>query len=183
MVYMGYTIQLPAKALWIFVVGSLTSFILVNMVFTFGEEFGWRGYLLVRWEKHGRTRAAIGVGAVWGVWHAPIIVLMGYNYPGHPGMGIIMMTLFTISFGVLQAWLRFASGSVWPPVLAHAAFNAQSGAGLLFLTSADSLLRAPVGLFAIIPFATLAAWLIAARRLEGDRATGMGSGAQVDSVP
>ncbi len=83
-----------------------------NMIFTFGEEFGWRGYLLLRLSPIGGVHAAIITGIVWGLWHAPIIVLNGYNYPGHPWLGVVMMVIFTVALSMIFAWLCFRSGSV-----------------------------------------------------------------------
>lgn len=145
---------------------AFTLGILFNMIFTFGEEFGWRGYLLPRLAPLGGIQAAIITGIIWGLWHAPLIVLNGYNYPGHPWPGVLMMVVFTVGLGMIFAWLRFRSGSVWPSTLAHAAFNAQAGFGVIFLSSADSLLRAPIGIIGLIPMLILAIALAITGRLK-----------------
>jgi len=137
-----------------------------NMIFTFGEEFGWRGYLLLRLAPLGGIPSAIITGIVWGLWHAPLIILYGYNYPGHPLLGVGMMVVFTVALGMIFAWLRFRSGSIWPSTLAHAAINAQAGFGALLLSPADSLLRAPIGLIGLIPMIVFAIWLAATGRLR-----------------
>jgi len=137
-----------------------------NMIFTFGEEFGWRGYLLPRLAPLGGIPAAIITGIIWGLWHAPLIVQDGYNYPGHPWLGVVMMVVFTVALSMIFAWLRFRSGSVWPSTLAHAAFNAQVGFGAIFLSQADSLLRAPIGLLGLIPMIAFATWLAVTGRLK-----------------
>lgn len=139
-----------------------------NMIFTFGEEFGWRGYLLPRLAPLGGIPAAIITGVVWGLWHAPLIILYGYNYPGHPWLGVGMMVVFTVALGMIFAWLRFRSGSVWPSTLAHAAINAQAGFGALLLSPADSLLRAPIGLIGLVPMIIFAVWLAVTGRLRAD---------------
>lgn len=46
----------------------------VNAVFAFGEEFGWRGYLLWELAPLAFWKASLAIGALWGVWHAPVIV-------------------------------------------------------------------------------------------------------------
>jgi membrane protease YdiL (CAAX protease family) len=73
---------------------SLTVGVLVTTVPTFGEEFGWTGYLLPRLLPLGRWRAALLYGVAWGLWHAPVIV-GGHNYPGHPVAGVLAMCGFT----------------------------------------------------------------------------------------
>lgn len=137
-----------------------------NMIFTFGEEFGWRGFLLPRLAPLGGVWAAIITGIVWGVWHAPLIVLDGYNYPGHPWLGIGMMVVFTVALGIIFAWLRFRSGSVWPSTLAHAAINAQAGFAVVLLSHGDSLFSVPIGIIGLVPMLAFATWLAATGRLR-----------------
>jgi uncharacterized protein len=123
---------------------AFTLGIAVNMIFTFGEEFGWRGYLLPRLAPLGGGWAALLTGVIWGLWHAPIIITASYNFPGHPWLGVPAMVALTTSLSFVYAWLRFGSGSVWPSTLAHAAANAQARIALLVLApAADSLLRPP----------------------------------------
>ena len=78
-------------------VGSIRTVVLVGLLtlplwvllltpFSFGEEWSWRGYLLPQLLPLGQWRALLISGAIWGLWHAPLIVL-GANYPGHPILG------------------------------------------------------------------------------------------------
>src|SRR5579872_914147 len=46
----------------------------------FGEEYGWRGYLLPQLLPLGQWPALVFSGAIWGFWHTPLI-LMGFDYP------------------------------------------------------------------------------------------------------
>lgn len=155
------TISLISQTVLAFTFG-----IVLNIIFTFGEEFGWRGYLLPRLTPLGELPAAILVGLVWGFWHAPLIVLDHYNYPGHPWLGILVMMLFCVFLSIIFAWLRFRSGSVWPSTLAHAAVNAQAGFAILFLSAGDSLLKAPIGLLGLVPMLIFALFLVATGRLK-----------------
>jgi membrane protease YdiL (CAAX protease family) len=150
------------------VVLAFTLAIPFKMILTFGEEFGWRGYLLPRLSPMGGVTAAIITGVIWGLWHAPVILLDGYNYPGHPVSGIGMMVVFATAASVILAWLRFRSGSVWPPTLAHAAVNSQAGVVLLLLSPADSLIGAPIGILGLIPMIALALWLAVTQRVTPD---------------
>ena len=78
------------------------------------------------------------------------------------------MVIFTIALSMIFAWLRFRSGSVWPSTLAHAAFNAQAGFAIVFLSQADSLLSAPIGLICLMPTIAFAIWLAATGHLKPD---------------
>ncbi len=60
----------------------------INGLFGFGEELGWRGYLLPKLMPLGRVKATLLLGLIWGIWHAPLIAV-GFNYPGYPILGII----------------------------------------------------------------------------------------------
>ncbi len=149
---------------------AFTLAIPINMIATFGEEFGWRGYLLPKLAPLGGVWAALLVGVIWGLWHAPLIVLDSYNYPGHPWLGILMMIVFTTALSCIFAWLRFRSGSVWPSTLAHAALNAQAGFALVFLSRGDSLIGAPIGILGLLPMLLFALWLIFTGKLKPEMA-------------
>ena len=100
----------------------------INSTLTFGEEFGWRGYLLEKLlRKFDLNTGLLISGLIWGYWHMPII-LMGYNFPDYPILGaLLLMPLLTTFMGIFEAWLYLRSQSIWMPVLAHASINAASG--------------------------------------------------------
>lgn len=137
---------------------------LLNAISTFGEEFGWRGYLLPKLLPLGKRKALLLTGLIWGVWHWPII-LMGYNYGlsyfGSPFLGPLAMVWFTLVLGIFFGWLTIRSRTVWPAVIAHGALNGIAAIGLLLVKGAPSSLLgpAPTGLIGGIGF-TLAALLL-----------------------
>lgn len=144
----------------------------VNAPFTFGEEFGWRGYLLPKLAPLGWRRALLAHGVIWGVWHWPIIA-MGYNYghdyTGAPVAGLLAMVVFTVGVGVVLGWVTLRGGSIWPAVLGHAAVNGAAGLPELFLAGEATPLLGPtpVGLVAMLPWLAVAGWVLAAEeRLE-----------------
>ncbi len=102
----------------------------LNAFAAFGEEVGWRGYLLPKLLPLGQVPALLISGVVWGLWHAPII-LLGHNYPNNPVAGVFMMVGLCIILGIIFGWLRLASRSLWPAVIAHGALN--GSAGVVFL--------------------------------------------------
>jgi membrane protease YdiL (CAAX protease family) len=150
---------------WVVVVAQallgLTLGPLFNMLFTVGEEIGWRGFLLPRLLKAGlgQWAALIVSGIIWGIWHAPLMV-RGHNYPDHPYLGVLLMTGFTTPVGIIFGWLQLASGSVWVPTLAHASINAVAGMPFLLLTPFDTavggMLTSVIGW---IPMMAFIVWL------------------------
>lgn len=88
-----------------------------------GEELGWRGYLVPRLVQGGVPAPLAVSGVVWGVWHLPMILFGDYATSELPWLsGLQFMVVVTLA-GVFFGWLRLASGSVWPAVLAHSAHN------------------------------------------------------------
>ena len=143
--------------------GGLGSVALLFPVLVFPalmEEVGWRGYLLARLSHLGEARAAALTGIAWGVWHAPAIALVGFDYPAHRLLGMIAIVCFTMPFGMVLAWLRRRSGSLLAPALAHAALNAMMPALAIALPHSDSLLASPMGLLGAAPFAVFSGLLV-----------------------
>jgi membrane protease YdiL (CAAX protease family) len=138
---------------------------ILNVIGTFGEEFGWRGYLQPKLMPLGGRKAVLLVGVVWGVWHWPVIA-MGYNYgfdyPGAPWLGPLAMVWFTLVLGVFFGWVTIKSESVWPAVIAHGAINGIAALGTIFLSGAPNTLLgpAPTGVLASVPFTLLALLLL-----------------------
>ncbi|MEV7011116.1 CPBP family intramembrane glutamic endopeptidase [Streptosporangium sp. NPDC051022] len=103
---------------------------LINSVAAFGEEWGWRGWLLPRLMPLGTWRAIVVSGVIWGAWHAPL-TLRGYNYPELGAWAAPLFVVFCVVYGALLGWLRLFSGSVWPAVVGHGALNASASLILL----------------------------------------------------
>ena len=137
---------------------------LLNAIPTFGEEFGWRGYLQPKLMPLGGRKAILLTGVIWGVWHWPVI-LMGYNfgndYFGAPFLGPLAMVWFTIILSALLGWVTIKADNVWPAVIAHGALNGIAALGLIFIQGEPSTLLGPtpVGLIGGIGF-TIGALII-----------------------
>ena len=71
----GLSVQLYAL---IGAVSAMTYAPFVNMLFAVGEEAGWRGTMYPILKEHfGIVKGWLIGGAVWGVWHWPIMLLAG----------------------------------------------------------------------------------------------------------
>ncbi len=104
--------------------GSVTVAPFINSVFAFGEEYGWRGFLLPHLLPLGRWPAHLIGGVIWGLWHAPLIV-MGFNYPGFPWAGIIWMCAVTTLLGIFESEWTLRFNSIVLASFIHGTFNSQ----------------------------------------------------------
>ncbi|MEF8939162.1 MAG: CPBP family intramembrane glutamic endopeptidase [Salinivenus sp.] len=117
----------------------------LNLVFALGEEIGWRGFLHRRLEEGlGFWAASSVVGLVWGVWHIPA-VYYGYNFPDHPHLGILMMTLLTLLMSPVLSHLYTQAKTVLAPGLFHATFNAAGSQLSIMIEGGSNLVAAPTG--------------------------------------
>ena len=142
---------------------------LINTFAALGEEVGWRGFLYPRLkERFGAAKGRLLGGLIWGVWHWPVIILAGYNYGsaywGAPVLGPLLFCVVCIAIGTIIDYLYEKTACIWIPALAHGAFNAVSGLGVLLLDPAfighTTLGPAPIGLIGGLPMFLLAALLI-----------------------
>lgn len=108
--------------------------ITINALAAFGEELGWRGFLVPALRRYGTWTALLVSGAIWGLWHAPVI-LLGYDFGRTHITGVLLMTGGCIAWGVLFGYLRLRSGSMWPAVFAHGALNASAGLPLVLFAA------------------------------------------------
>jgi membrane protease YdiL (CAAX protease family) len=106
------------------IAANATFWTAMSMITAFGEELGWRGYMLTRLVDARVPAPVLISGLVWGVWHLPIILSGQYAQGGSPLVSAGLFMLCIVPFSFFAARLRFETGSVWPPALAHAAWNA-----------------------------------------------------------
>lgn len=140
---------LPIHIFWIALVQGLIAGVTVNAVAGFGEELGWRGFLLRELGHMGFWRASVLIGLIWGMWHAPII-LQGHNYPQHPVGGVFMMVLFCILLSPIFTYIRVKSGSVIAAAILHGSLNATAGLAIMMVEGGDDLTIGVTGLAGFI---------------------------------
>ena len=96
-----------------------------RIVTALGEEIGWRGSATPNLAKATSARTAgLVCGVAWAAWHVGDILFFGYNVGTPAVYAIACFTCLVVGASLFLAWLRLASGSVWPPTLFHAAHNA-----------------------------------------------------------
>ncbi len=107
---------------YILVVGTVG--LIPSCVSALGEELGWRGFLVPELAKV-TSFAKVGLisGAIWAAWHMPLIIGADYHGANPVWFSVICFAVGVVGIGVLFAWMRLKSGSVWPCMLLHASHN------------------------------------------------------------
>jgi membrane protease YdiL (CAAX protease family) len=100
----------------------LPVFVLVTVALAYGEEAGWRGYLLPRLQtRWSALTASLLLGIVWFLWHVPLLFLPGDM---NRAMPIGLLAAFVLASAVLYTWLyNNTGGSVLAVTLLHGGFN------------------------------------------------------------
>lgn len=145
--------------------------VLPNAILAFGEEVGWRGWLLPALRPWGTWPALLLSGVIWGLWHAPI-TLLGHNFGRTDVVGVLLMIGACVAWGVLFGWLRLRTGSVWPAVFAHGSLNAVGGVILVLaaaVAAPDLAVVGPMGLVAWGVIAVVVVVLVLAGAFRTDR--------------
>ena len=140
----------------------------INMFAALGEEAGWRGYMMPHLKKQlGLLNGRLLGGVIWGVWHWPLMLLVGYeygtNYLGAPVLGLFVWCIVCFALNTLLDWLYEKTGCIWVPSIAHGAFNAVAALFVVLTNPADSYYNvlgpAPIGLIGMLPMLAAAVWL------------------------
>ncbi|MTI40497.1 CPBP family intramembrane glutamic endopeptidase [Fulvivirga lutimaris] len=116
-----------AQPWYMFIPNFLLSFfvgtLFYSVLFAFGEEYGWRGYLQKKWDGNSRLKTFLIIGVIWGLWHLPGI-LLGHNFPTYPIFGgLILMPLVTVAFSIVFGTALNKTNVIWVPVILHGAVN------------------------------------------------------------
>lgn len=94
----------------------------------YGEEAGWRGYMMPKMIKLWGVRKAVIIGGIlWGIWHWPLTYVghnFGLGYFGYPYTGFASMCVMCVFMGIILTYVTCKSGSIWPAAILHAVNNA-----------------------------------------------------------
>jgi len=150
----------PAIFLLISIFQALAAGYTVNAVFAFGEELGWRGYLLKALQGKKLFSVSFFTGIVWGIWHFPLI-LIGHNYPQHPIHGVGMMVILCVLLAPVMTYIVIKSKSVITAAIYHGSVNAIAGISVLYLVGGNDLTNGLTGFagFIALIIITLAFYL------------------------
>lgn len=106
--------------------------LVIPLIPAFGEELGWRGYMLPHIARRMSTRKAVVLhGIIWFVWHWPVMISAAGAVTQASGFGIYTSILLIIGVGsipiildsVVFAYVWMWSRSIWTVTLLHAAHD------------------------------------------------------------
>lgn len=117
---------------------AIVSGVIVSFA-AFGEEAGWRGYMMPKMINLWGVRKAVLIGGIiWGMWHWPLTYVghnFGMDYAGYPFAGFAAMCVICIFMGIILTFLTCRSGSIWPATFLHAINNASPSVLQYFINS------------------------------------------------
>ena len=143
--------MLPFHPLWLLAGQSLVGGITINAILAFGEEVGWRGFLLRELRALGFWKASLLIGLIWGPWHAPLTLFAGHNYPSTPVFGVFMMTVFCMLSSPILSFITVKSRSIFPAAFFHGVMNGSGSLGIMIVAGGNpELLNGLTGLAGFI---------------------------------
>lgn len=99
--------------------------ILVGIFAAFGEEYGWRGYLLPELTKtKGKLKATIIVGIVWALYHVPVVFLLAKaTGMSNPLFVCLIQAIVAFVFSFSFSYCYYLSGNLIPVLFLHSIWN------------------------------------------------------------
>ncbi|HEX4534388.1 MAG TPA: type II CAAX endopeptidase family protein [Rhizomicrobium sp.] len=115
----------PNLATWLFSIPGLATIgMLESLTAALGEEIGWRGFLLPRLTtRFGFTLGCLVSGAIWALWHYPLIISGDYGAGTDKIYELVCFTAMIVASSFVFGWLRLKSQSLWPCAMLHASHN------------------------------------------------------------
>lgn len=110
--------ELVRNPLFVMSVISLPINYFITIIAFFGEEYGWRYYLMpVMQKKFGLKLGVILLGIVWGLWHIPVDTLY-YTTDSVPQM-IVGQMITCVFMGIFFGFAYLKTNNIWVPVAMH----------------------------------------------------------------
>jgi membrane protease YdiL (CAAX protease family) len=117
---------------------AIAVLLVLNLVLSSGEEIGWRGYMLTRLIDAGVPRPILASGAIWALWHVPLFLWGEFVQGVPPLLATALLMVLVPSLGYVLARMRLETGSVWPAIALHVAWNVAMQAGFQPLAAGAS---------------------------------------------
>lgn len=113
------------------VLGAFVLRFVATLIPAFGEEFGWRGYMLPKLARQFGAKKGLLIHAfIWWFWHLPVVVGMGIKSTltgSSVSLNVLMLVAITIIpsmlHAVIFAFIWSKTGSLAVATVYHAAFD------------------------------------------------------------
>jgi membrane protease YdiL (CAAX protease family) len=103
---------------------SVTQITPLSCISAAGEELGWRGYMLPRLVDAGVPYPILVSGLISAAWHLPLILSGQYASSAYPILSAAIFVVDVVGIGFVIGVIRLRSGSIWPAIILHGAWNA-----------------------------------------------------------
>jgi membrane protease YdiL (CAAX protease family) len=154
----------PPWAHFLALLGICLSFGLVlSATSAAGEELGWRGYMTTRLIDAGVPRPVLVGSLVWGLWHVPLILSGQYASSASPWTSSALFLVGITAASYVAARARLESGSVWPAIVDHAAWNSIIQGTFDNSTAEAGLWVGESGVLTVIALVAISALLVRGR--------------------
>src|SRR3712207_2372335 len=94
--------------------------------------------MLTRLIDEGVPRPVLASGVIWALWHVPLFLWGGFVQGVPPLLATALLMVMAPSLGYVLARMRLETGSVWPAVALHVAWNVAIQAGFQPLATGPS---------------------------------------------
>ena len=113
--------DLFTRVIGTFTIGLFSA--IINLIFTMGEEYGWRYFLQTRFQSlYGNRIGVLLTGFMWGLSHLPLYFFVFYS--GIEGLYAgIEITVFCIAIGIVLGLIYMESRSVIMVTFIHLLHN------------------------------------------------------------
>ncbi|EDX73565.1 CAAX amino terminal protease family [Coleofasciculus chthonoplastes PCC 7420] len=120
----------------------------INFLATTCEEIGWRGFALPRLQKqYNALTATLIVGMLWGLWHLPLIFLVGQPMSEFPFLWFIII----VTNAFIYTWIyNSTKGSILLVALFHGALNIAPNIFSAFIPGVSPIVDALVNCVVVI---------------------------------
>ncbi len=98
----------------------------INLIFSFSEEMGWRGFMLRELSPLGFTKCVFIIGGIWALWYAPLIWMntQNLNY-------VLINTFYFMLLSPIYIALKYLSKSLIAVSLMHSMLSAFASFSML----------------------------------------------------
>jgi len=141
----------PSLFILVFFISTILVTPVINFIPAFGEEFGWRGYLLPKLLPLGREKALIISGLIWGLWHLPFVFLIDYGSYSNKIAGCLIFTALVTLLGIYIGALTLNNKSTLLASYMHGVINSQDhGIWIIIYPAYNHLIGGGEGLIGVI---------------------------------